>query len=305
MMTTERDRSGIAVISMVTSILLCQGMLAAESYIIGKFSVYKNVKTDKGFANTGLAYDTKRNLLLIGDAYNCKIEFYDKRGRRVRPALDMKPLGVRGLQGVAYDSSDDTIWIWSGGELADRRKGAFIWHCDMQGKRLEDPFEFSPIPGMISYDQTTDSLWAASYDWDDGYKLYRVSCQTKKLVETLEPGEGIDYSEGVAYDPFDGTFWLLGRSHLFHVRKVGPKYELIEKYPNPLGELPGRPRRARRGRQTQGRWNRLDVFGFCGRAREDNESVWRAEEGAVQGAPGDHHRRFGAQRWALPDSGDG
>ena len=237
-MRTERDRSGIPVIAMVTSMLLCHGVLAAENYIIDRFSVYKSQESDNGFANTGLAYDTKRDLLLLGNCYNNSVEFYDKAGKRVRPALSLAHLGVRGLQGVAYDTSDDTLWIWAGAKQPDKKTRFMIWHCDTEGKQLEDPFEFSPTPGMISYDKTTDSLWAASYDWDDGYQLYRVSCKTKELVETLEPGEGIDYSEGVGYDPFDGTLWLLGRSYLFHVRKVGAKYELIRKYPTPSENCP-------------------------------------------------------------------
>lgn len=214
-----------------------QGLAGPSNYIVGKFSVNKSRDSEKNFANTGLAYDTKRNILLIGNCYNNLIEFYDKTGKRVKPALNVAHLGVRGLQGVAYDTSDDSIWVWATAQAAGETNRNMIWHCDINGSQIEEPFEFSPTPGMISYDKTTDSLWARSYDWNNG-SLYRIACATKKVEETLKPGEGVGYAEGVGYDPFDGTFWLLGRSSLFHAKKVGAKYELIEKYPNPSANCP-------------------------------------------------------------------
>lgn len=208
-----------------------------DPVVIGKFSVYKKHAGENKFANTGLAYDTKRHLLLIGNCYNNSVEFYDKTGQRTREALTLDHLGAEAVQGVAYDTSDDSLWIWATRDFRKDTSQACIWHCDMQGHELDPPFEFAPVkysPGMLSYDPHTDSLWANPYGEPT---LYRISCKTKTVEATLKPA-GLSNTEGLAYDPFDKTFWLLNTTRLFHVKRDGDRYTLIQAYHNPSENCP-------------------------------------------------------------------
>jgi len=128
-----------------------------------------------------------------------------------------------------------------GGESASGKKKEvkhLILHCNQDGSLIGEGFEFSPspnAPGMLSYDPTTDSLWANPYGEPT---LYRISCETGAVKEKLKNGKGIGNTEGIAYDPFDGTFWLLDRRHLYHVKRNKDCYELIAQYPNPSSNCP-------------------------------------------------------------------
>ncbi|MBI3945412.1 MAG: hypothetical protein HY321_05810 [Armatimonadetes bacterium] len=188
-----------------------------------------------GFPNTGLAYNPLDDSLICShyrsEHKEESIEFLSKEGERLRPAL---PVGAfaASLQGLAFDPFARTLWVW--GTLEG--KPSQVWRLDPEGKIPPTTFVFPRVPGMLSYDIRSDTLWAKAYTGENS--LYQLDGRTGELLTEYPIDASMPGAEGVAHDPFDNTFWLLSKASLFHARVADGTVERITTYPNPTANDP-------------------------------------------------------------------
>lgn len=167
-------------------------------------------------ANTGIAYDSKRNQILhadynFDDATNFLIvtDIENKEFRRI----DITSL-IKFAQGIAYEKERDAIWIWG-----TRVNSVFKEYTDcfdlvvidQTGKEIE---RFStPVidgyPGMIAL-VDRNHVWLKA----NGQPIARFyDVRTFKLEKEIDTGVG---GEGVAVDQSNGLWshggrWVEGR----------------------------------------------------------------------------------------------
>ena len=145
-----------------------------------------------GFTNTGLALHG--DYLYCADYTNQKVVKMSKLG--VDQSSDANADGS-GIQGVAYDDSDDTLWYVNYDE-------ALIRHMQLDGTQLAsiDISGQSITANSLAYDSSDDTLWvvpptgttAYQYDASDGSYDGNIS---------LSGASGID---GLAYNSTDDAF---------------------------------------------------------------------------------------------------
>ncbi len=184
------------------------------------------------FINTDLSYDPQRHVLYCAhftwEQMGESIEILRKRdGVRVEDPIPVSPHMVW-IQGLAYKSSDDTFWTWGDdGDPEDR----WAYHFGRDGELLPGDFNMPGQPGSLDYDPRTGCLWSKS-NWDG--QLNRYS-ETGHLIETCATGVG---GEGLARDPFDGTFWLMADQTIWHLKLETGNPIVLGAYPNPCSYYP-------------------------------------------------------------------
>ncbi len=120
-----------------------------------------DIENGESFTCTGLAYDEKENVFYVGNYGKLTPDEKEFRPTIVKLSRDFKRVsdeirlyeifpGIKGIQGVAVDASDSTLWFC----CVDENK---IRHIDSSGKDLGS-IEFN-CPVGLSYDSLTDTLW--------------------------------------------------------------------------------------------------------------------------------------------------
>ena len=118
--------------------------------------------------------------------------------------------------------------VWGGsGPYADR----YAYHFDRQGNDLGNGFPLPGWPGSLHYDPAREAIWSKenSSTWLD------LHSRDGAIVDQFAVGVT---GEGVAQDPFDGTFWLLTKPQIHHVQRVGETGLLLGVYDNPSAYYP-------------------------------------------------------------------
>ena len=107
------------------------------------------------------------------------------------------------IQGVAWDSSDDTIWFAEQGSKK-------VYHINMAGVKLAGTLDVTSIfdsssylPNGIAYDATNDALWLGQYATQ---KAFRVSCATGSVQATLATALAFDHDQ-LGYDESTGYLY--------------------------------------------------------------------------------------------------
>ena len=117
----------------------------------------------KGFTCTGLAYDNATDTFLIGE-FGALLPDDKTMGSIVRVSGDFSSIvetiplyktGTEGVQGVALDTSDNSIWFCD-------PNGNKIWHISSDGISLG--CITTPRPTGIAYNDKDDTFWVLSYD---------------------------------------------------------------------------------------------------------------------------------------------
>lgn len=120
----------------------------------------------KGFTCTGLAYDATNNHYLIGDigilkpnsgTIQSQIVIVDDEFSSVISTIPVYQsfANMGGIQGIAIDTSDNTIWFCAPSENT-------VHHIGFDGTSIGS-FTVNRCTG-IAYDALTDSLWIITYN---------------------------------------------------------------------------------------------------------------------------------------------
>ena len=117
----------------------------------------------KGFTCTGLAYDEATNTFLVGefgallpdDPVTGSIVRMSDDFSRVVETIPLYNTVTKGVQGVALDTHDNTIWFCY-------PNGNRIWHISSDGMNLGSIA--TPRPTGIAYNDRDDTFWILSLD---------------------------------------------------------------------------------------------------------------------------------------------
>ncbi|HEL3751714.1 TPA: hypothetical protein UMV35_004055 [Stenotrophomonas maltophilia] len=118
--------------------------------------------------------------------------------RVVREFMCNTPIfaGIKSIQGVAWDPTDDTIWFVD-------KTNKTLRHIDTAGTKLADEIVVSHTANGLAYDAATDVLWSP----DEGTTtVYILSCATGLVVRTLD-GVATD-ADHVHLVPSRGEVWI-------------------------------------------------------------------------------------------------
>ncbi len=206
-----------------------------NAYLLNFFVVPGANKSDqpRPLANTGLAFDlVNQNLVSCLARYGNQgigLQSFSRSGEPTAPLIQVAAFAVD-LQGLAYDRANDSFWIWGG--RSDNPKQRWIHQCDRDGNRIGDGFAFDHYPGMLTYDPYTDRLWAKPNDKASIFCLAKTTGNCEFSHENTAPGEG------VAFDHFDETFWILNDTQLLNMTFIEGKPKILTTFPNPSHEYP-------------------------------------------------------------------
>lgn len=117
----------------------------------------------KGFTCTGLAFDESTNTFLVGEIgallpgeqITGSIVRVTRDFSRVLERIPVSSTDTKGVQGVALDTSDNTIWFCY-------PNGNKIWHISISGKNMGSITTSRPTG--IAYDERDDTFWVLSFD---------------------------------------------------------------------------------------------------------------------------------------------
>lgn len=183
------DVPGDVVFPTASPLPVPSGDLTASSIILLP-DIYGN---GQGFTCTGLAYDSKNNVFLVGDIGQVLPDSGAPKSQIVKLSADF--LTVEGtiplynafpnmglIQGVAVDTRDNTIWFCA----QDANK---IYHTNAKGDNLGNIFVASPTG--IAYSAADDSFWVLTYA--SANNILRVS-KTGTVLEqyTFKYNETLD-----------------------------------------------------------------------------------------------------------------
>lgn len=157
----------------------------------------------------GIAYDSKLDniWLALGD----HILAINKSGRKICE-IDVKRYCKDGANGLAYDASDNSLWI-----LCTRQR---ILHISVDGELLESfSFNFADQDQIVVYDDYLFVTVGAGYQDDNNY-VAKVSKKDGTLV-ALYKVEGSNALEGIC---IIGDKVLIANDGLYHSDLVGHSY---------------------------------------------------------------------------------
>ncbi|MBD3409097.1 MAG: T9SS type A sorting domain-containing protein, partial [Ignavibacteriales bacterium] len=190
--------------------------------------------SENGFGNTGLAYE-RFGGFLYSSAYNyavsSRIVAVNKNGTRRGRVIDVSDR-LYHIQGLASDQSDTTLWVW-GALNADLTGDRIILHIDTTGATI-DSILTSLKGGTMCYNYLRDELWVKPFAGAPTIVAV-YDCATLTPTRTFDAGVS---GEGIAFDPFDTTYWALDERALWHKELQGAT---IESYDNPSHYYPGDP----------------------------------------------------------------
>ncbi len=192
----------------------------AGPYVVDVWTVPDN------FINTGLAYDPQAHVLYASHLDfsmqgECIEPLRKSDGARVGARVHVNPHTAL-IQGLTFDRGDSTFWVW-GGDVPYENK--YVTHFDAQGQVL-GTFPMPGYPGSLEFDVARGLIIekAMNEQWVHFYTL------EGELVDEFYAGYG---EEGIALDPFDGTYWVVNSDRIHHIRRAGNTYDYLGSYPNP------------------------------------------------------------------------
>lgn len=173
-----------------------------------------------GFVNVGLAYDTKEDILLIGEYrpnLNGQIHKVKKDGMLI---ATIESPNSPNFQGVAYDSANDTIWVTIGDEVQNNVK-----QLDKQGHLISQFSISGKLGAGIAYNWDNDTLYISPYIPKN--TIYEVS-KNGAILKTINIDSSFGdskygyYADGIAYDK-DGSLWITqnGKTSIFQIDQEG------------------------------------------------------------------------------------
>ncbi len=172
-----------------------------------------------GYINTGLAYDTKDDVLWIGECNLSGDGYIHKTKKDGIELAKFQVVGTGNLQGVAYDSLDDTIWI------TNNQSGNNVIHIDKQGNVLGGFRVNASVGSGIAYNWDDDTLFISPYT--PNRTIYETDkngniLSTITIDSAFNPSSGLLYADGIAYDS-DGTLWITqnGDPSIWHIDQSG------------------------------------------------------------------------------------
>ena len=154
----------------------------------------------KGFTCTGLAYDETTNTYLVGEIGALlpgeqiigSIVRVTADFSRVVETISLQNTATKGVQGVSFDKSDNTIWFCY-------PNGNIVWHISISGINLGSIT--TPRPTGIAYNDEDDTFWILSFDGNIRHVL-----KSGEVLETIQ----------FAYDePLDQCFFDKYRGLLY------------------------------------------------------------------------------------------
>ena len=184
------------------------------------------------FINTGLAYNPINHTLFcchldFSQVDECIEELKKSNGSRVSPPIFVNNFTVL-IQGLIYDEFDDSFWVW-GGDVPYEEK--FVSHFTADEIELPDGFLMPGNPGMLDNVENHGGIWSKE-NYASIVNLYSFD---GILIDSFDAGFG---GEGIAFDPFDSTFWGLTKPFLYHIQRVGSSSVILGVYDNPSRYYP-------------------------------------------------------------------
>lgn len=189
-----------------------------------------------GFTCTGLCKITTgkwKGCWLVGNdgriregssVFNCSVVMLSPDMRRVVREFPMsdKYAGIQSIQGVAWDTSDNTIWFID-------KTNKTIRHIDLEGNDLGDGVVVSHTPNALAYDPARDALLSPA---ETETVLHVLSCVDGSTIETVD---GIkSNTDHIFYDPTTAYLWTTyggngsdGRVRVYDDLGATLLYELI------------------------------------------------------------------------------
>lgn len=160
-----------------------------------------------GFTVTGIAHDSKDDVLWavnLGDDIEPvntiktpSLVKLSPKGETKLDEIDLVPVvGGESIQGIAYDSSDDTLWL-SEGSGSD-----VVYHINKDGTFIETLN--LPSSSGITYDSTTDTLWTCNFTTSLIKNYTKTGTEISSNAVTFS---GIDM---LAYHKDSNTVWASG-----------------------------------------------------------------------------------------------
>lgn len=139
---------------------------------------------------------------------------YSRTGVARGAAIPAEAFGARGPEGVAYDASDDTLWVVDDPDL-DVDYVTQVYHIDRTGRLLGrfpttayDPRSTSPQ--AIAVDPADGTLWITDNAADRIYNVSRDGALIRSIFRTAFDPDATNL-QGVAVGP-GPTLWVSDRS---------------------------------------------------------------------------------------------
>ena len=184
-----------------------------------------------GYVNVGLAYDKVTNYLWIGE-YNPSGNGYIHETKR--DGTEIRKIEVQGtenLQGVAYDSASDTIWVTDGNITTYN-----LFEVSKQGvilTSLQLPYK---LGAGIAFNPDRNTLFVSPYSPDRTiYEINKsgTTITTITIDSAFNPSSGLLYADGMSYD-MDTTLWITqnGDPSIWQINQSG---SVLKSLANPSG----------------------------------------------------------------------
>lgn len=162
---------------------LCPPDLPSEEVVAGPTSI----EVPGGYANTGLAWDPVDQIFLIGNFLTGSIHKVSLAGEDLGEILT--PVGQKNIQGIAYDTSDDSLWV-------AKHFGKAIFHLQKDGTEIREEriMNLGFKPNGVAYDPAADSIWIVEAYTN---RIHEYSAETQSWIKTIEV-EGFKNLDGLS-----------------------------------------------------------------------------------------------------------
>lgn len=213
--------------------------IAAPSLNLKESVILPNSRyNDKGFTCTGMAYDPLEDCFWVCNFGRILPNEGEHRPSIIKLSRNIKLQAEydfnlieddeynRNLQGIAYDSKEDSLWVSGGKQLINVSKdGKLI-------SKVQIDWEECQLNG-VAYDEATDSIWVlCSHDYllnvnKDGSIIKRIECD-------IYAQDQLAYSESGELYFTAGADYTGNQNFLFkmdvNTGECSPCYQLVNSY---------------------------------------------------------------------------